>query len=188
MPLYKKICPKLHKLIIKLRNSNNVAANFNLFVNYVDEHIDLILKYNSRWLTSVVDTYADHGDEIERRNALLISTHVGLFRFSETCIASLEEMAVGYTELVMLKNKQISLTESRFMSLNIDKQDTLLNLQKRTLRALEPTPVLLRIYLELMSRMLSEGSLFCIFRNNSAMPERVFPEDALSMEDNHGVV
>lgn len=52
---------------------------------YVEKNIaSVCLHANLRWLASICDTYADHGDPIERRNALLVSVLVKMEKIAQT--------------------------------------------------------------------------------------------------------
>lgn len=61
--------------IIRLRRRTD--DDWTAFRNEVESNLDTILNhFDTRWLISVCDTYADHGDPVERRNAMLISLMV----------------------------------------------------------------------------------------------------------------
>jgi hypothetical protein len=63
----------LKLLIIRLRRQEENENDWNHFKQILEKNLDSILnsKIKPRWLVSFLDTYADHGDEIESRNALI---------------------------------------------------------------------------------------------------------------------
>jgi hypothetical protein len=73
-------------------------------------------------------------------------------------------------------------------ALNIDKQDTCLNLAKRLIRSLQIDPILLSLFQELMRRAKSNDNLIARFSQRSANPEWIFPENALQIADRFGIV
>jgi hypothetical protein len=79
-------------LIIRLRRAKS-NSDWLLFKFLVEKNIDIILNYrrprnrkglSPRWLISILETYVDHGDEIEASNALIVSTFHKNERFFAT--------------------------------------------------------------------------------------------------------
>lgn len=70
LPKHPNFFVRLKSYIIILRRNDDPHI-FELFKDAV-EHIDMS-QLNSRWLISIADTYIDHGNEIEKLTALLIS-------------------------------------------------------------------------------------------------------------------
>lgn len=69
---------RIKKYIVKLRRrTGNVEIAWTNFKKDIDDNIECICQHLPiRWLTSIVDTYITYGDEIEKRNAMLISLMV----------------------------------------------------------------------------------------------------------------
>lgn len=183
----------LRELIIELRNRRDIEENFSLFRSLVEERYFLILKeWNLRWLISICDTYADYGTPVERRNALLVSLFVNLFRIADTYLITqnytddhemIEILSQQQIPLSLLKNK-----ENGVMTLSLAKQDTCLNLAKRLDAMLEETPFFHAVYRKAVELFLKESPLLSGFAELSAQPERIFPKNALEMPDNYGVI
>lgn len=183
----KKLLNEVQGLIKNLRNNVDVESNLCKFKGVVDENSDEILKtFNLRWLISICDTYADYGNPIEQRNSLLISLFVNLIRVSDTYTLT---MNAGHSiEMIeKLKVQQIPLVGG-LVTLNIDKQDTCLNLSKRMNKLLPCTPFLFEVYRKASRELLMSDSLLKRFSNLSDRPGFVFPENALEIPDNYGVV
>ena len=63
---------RLKHHIIRLRRGR--GEDWPFFRQAIEQHRDCILEHlNSRWLISIVDTWADYGNPIERRNAMCLS-------------------------------------------------------------------------------------------------------------------
>jgi hypothetical protein len=63
---------RLKHHIIRLRRGRR--EDWPFFAKDVDEHLHEICDLvNTRWLVSILDTYADHADPVTRRNAMLVS-------------------------------------------------------------------------------------------------------------------
>lgn len=76
---------RLKVAIIRLRKGLDVEASWRQFHCDVQENMaDVIECANSRWLVSILDTYADFGDAEERRAALLVTLLVTFDRFEAT--------------------------------------------------------------------------------------------------------
>lgn len=73
IPEHDNLYVKLKSYIIILRRENNLSI-FKLFKHIVENNINIVLKLNSRWLISIADTYIDHGNDNEKKTALLISS------------------------------------------------------------------------------------------------------------------
>jgi len=177
----------LTPLIADLRNRRNPETTFSTFQTLMDAHADdLLASVSLRWLVSMCDTYADYGTPIERRNALLVSLFVNLIRVSDT-LRKAERREEIPAMIEVLKTTQLPLYDG-LKTLSLAKQDTCLNLAKRLIRVLQETPFFLAVYQKAVRESLAHDSLLGTFARLSAHPERVFPEDALTMADNYGVI
>jgi hypothetical protein len=71
--------------IVKIRRGVDPLTNLSMFFDmWMAETSFLCRQLNSRWLVSAVDTYADHGDEVERPTALMISGFFNAIKLSES--------------------------------------------------------------------------------------------------------
>ncbi len=60
-------------LISELRNGRETEIHWPELRKLIEEHREEVIRtFSVRWLKSICDTYADFGDPIERRDALLI--------------------------------------------------------------------------------------------------------------------
>lgn len=174
-------------LIKELRNSRDVQRNWLEMKNLIESNIEqIVLIFSTRWLISICDTYADYGDDVEKRNAFILSIFVNTIRIADT-MRCLFKGEMDPDRIQQLKSEQIQLYDG-LMTLHLDRQDTCLNLSKRMIRLLKTTPLFLRIYETLVKRALNSKNLLSDFASLSNMPERVFPLNALEMADNYGVL
>jgi hypothetical protein len=65
-------------LMVRLRRYSD-EQDFNLFKELINKNLSTILEsdekfLNIRWLISILETFVDHGDEVESRNALIAIT------------------------------------------------------------------------------------------------------------------
>ena len=143
----------------------------------------VLSSFSSRWLISICDTYADHAEDVQSRNAFLISILFNMIRVSDTLYESND---IRPDRLAAIRAGQLPLFDGLEI-LHLDKQDTCLNLAKRLTRSLQGDEVLYAIYIELLSRLRSHDNLLTRFASRSARPEWVFPENALEIADNYGI-
>lgn len=173
-------------IIRDIRRSRNLEINILAFHDLVDKRGDAVLSELSvRWLVSICDTLADHGNEIERRNALLVSMFINTLRMAEAVSAISGPFQPQ--RICEVKNSRVEFFDG-VMMFDIDRQDVYLNLCKRTVRALQETPFLLALWNEILGRIHKKDNAITRFRALSDMPERYFPLDPLAMPDNYGVV
>jgi hypothetical protein len=181
-----ELLESFRRLVVEIRNSRDLEDNLNLFFELVrSNQREILATFNIRWLVSICDTYADHGTEIERRNALLISMFVNMLRLAETYkLASgpLEEARLNKT-----RDQLVPLYEG-VSTFAIDRQDVYLNLSKRMARLLPDTPFLDAIWRVILKRLHSGNNVISQLRDLSRVPEPYFPDDPLTLPDNYGVV
>ena len=178
---------KIKPLIVELRNRRNTVDNWSTFKKQV--HLnkkEIISEFSCRWLISICDTYADYGNPVQSRNAFIISMFVNMIRVADTYRFTMTGEHDA-DKLNLMKSKQIELYDG-LMSLHIDRQDTCLNLSKRSLRLLKVTPLLFEIYIEIVNRLKTERTLIADFASLSSRPSFVFPVDANNIPDNHGII
>lgn len=80
-----EICHRHASLVVRIRRrieiESAVAEFFELWDSSADE---LAANLSSRWLVSACDTYADHGSEVQRATALMLSAIVNTIKLAET--------------------------------------------------------------------------------------------------------
>lgn len=81
-PLYRELI----ELVVRLRRFEGVAHGWPRFREIVETELSAFLfkEARERWLISVADTYADFGNPVEKRNALLITTFFNMMKFTES--------------------------------------------------------------------------------------------------------
>ncbi|MDO6536041.1 hypothetical protein [Alteromonas stellipolaris] len=173
-------------LIKKLRNSVDVSSNFSAFDDLVKSNIQFVVgNFNTKWLVSICDTYADFGNSEEKRNALYITWFVATLRLADT-VMLMHNSQLDTVQVTKLKTSRVPLYDG-LKTLHLDRQDTLLNLSKRTHRNMQTTPFLLDIFVAVTKRMKSSNHILLSFMEVTKRPSFVFPEAPLELYDNHGV-
>lgn len=176
---------EVRALIAEIRNRRDLECNLAALFGLISQRQEEILaSFSLRWLVSICDTVADHGSEIERRNALLISMFVNMLRLAETH-RYVSGPIIG-AQLDAARGDPIELYEG-VCTFSIDRQDVYLNLSKRMTRALASTPFLEAVWRTILSRLHACPNAISALRDLSTMPERYFPIAPLAMEDNYGV-
>lgn len=81
-----------------------------------------------RWLVSICDTIVDHGAEVERREAMLVSMFINMLR-----LAKVHRYLRGPIVPDRLAEARLGLIElyDGVCTFHIDRQDTFLNLSRR---------------------------------------------------------
>ncbi|MGV2123710.1 hypothetical protein ACQZ4R_11535 [Agrobacterium vitis] len=172
-------------LIRELRNSRDIERNWAEFSEIVELNQDrIVAEFSMRWLRSICDTYADFGPEPEMHNALKISMFINMVRLAET--ARFIRGPISPELLAQTRDERHPLYDE-LHTFSINKQDVFLNLSKRMARQMQEGALMWKIWREVLVRFQRNGSIIAEFQSLSAMPERYFPVDPLSMEDNYGV-
>lgn len=161
-PVYNTCELVLYKIkMIKLRR-NYSEFDWEWFKSFTEEHIDFILQnFNLRWLLSIVDTYADCGNETERCLAMLVDSFFTFekLRYTEMCIYDFNEKKE--------KNTYRSFFKNSLNSVILDQgDDTINNYFSRILRLLRKNTVLEKIFKKYMEYALSENSHFSVLQQH----------------------
>ncbi len=160
-------------LIIRLRRSNQ-KEDWALYKDLLEKNIDTILNdktliskkhkgFRLRWIVSLLETYVDHGNEIESRNALIAC----LFHKYEKMYATVLD-----NHILMKKNYDFNF-HKEISGLKIkDKPDLMQNLFRRIDISLKETPIILKIFKEIIHRISSEqDSILNFFMSNNNTKE-----------------
>lgn len=173
------------RLIAELRNRRDPKKNWTEFRNLIELHHELIVRtFSSRWLISICDTYADYAGDAQRRNALLISLFFNMIRVSDSLY---EDCDVREERIQQIREGWPPFYDE-LHAINIDKQDTCLNLAKRLIRQLKDDCILYDVFTELLRRAKNNDNLITRLARRSKKPEWFFPENALDIVDNYGVL
>ncbi|MFM9091257.1 MAG: hypothetical protein ACKOUK_05900, partial [Verrucomicrobiota bacterium] len=153
------VLPQLEALTIYLRRRVNPAATFLCLRQLVEGQLDSVIEQlDARWLVSICDSYADHGDPVEARNALLISTFLTWERLAATHArwADPSRTTARVERAIPAANHPLW---DGLVTVHLARGDTTCNLLARYTRLLSATPHLLRIWRELLRRIRTHDSI-----------------------------
>lgn len=150
---------QVKSMIASLRKKGQDPAMWEEFRSFVEANLsEICSKLDTRWLVSVCDTYVDHGDEISRRNALLVVQIANFEKLWATYLLmyDLEENPEKIRRLK--KNKVIPLWDGMY-SFNINHGDMTNNLFHRMDALMKSTPEIEAIYREILRRLKERGTV-----------------------------
>jgi len=149
---------EVEAMIKKLRRRKDGSNTWELFQSIVENNIDEICRsFNTRWLISICDTYADFGDPISRRNALLVVQTANFEKLWATYLL-MYDMKLSHQKVDALKkNKIIPLWDGMY-SFNINHGDMTNNFFRRVEAAMKETPVIKKIWDTVLLRLDQEGT------------------------------
>lgn len=141
---------------------------------YVEENVDaLCAETNLRWLASICDTYADCGNQLERRNAMLISVLIKMEKIAQTYA----HWRLGYPEKLgappIDSHRKIRLPEG-LSSFHLDIGDAPNTMFGRMADMISETPTLLKILDSVKTRLAASDS---ILGNLDKRHKHVFDND-----------
>lgn len=172
--------------IRRIRRGEDMSRNWTKLVRVVEANLEEIATtFSARWILSICDTYADHGEPVERRNALLISVFLNMIKFADT--SRLMRGPIDQAKLEELRSPDRPIVFSEMRCIHLGASDTLLNLSKRMTHHLAETPTLARLFRAVLEIVHATENSVTEFASVFGMPERVFPMDPLDMPDNYGV-
>jgi hypothetical protein len=150
-----KILAEIKPLIINLRRKKDTVKNWEIFKSIVFTKIDQIcLELDTRWLVSIADTFADYGNDIEKRNAMFISVVANFEKLWATNLL-MYDIAKNKDKLYELKrNKIIPLWDGMY-SFNINRGDMAPNLFARIALIMKDTPELECIFNMVIKRIVA---------------------------------
>jgi len=169
----KTIFKQIYKLIVELRNYRNVDENYDKFKRIVGDNIDEVTKFNVRWLVSVVDTFADFGNPVVKRNAFMISLFVNIVKIGDTVFWNREPHGkVGVVP-----------TFNGLNTVDFNGDNMLLNLSARLNRIMKETPVLWKIWQKIIRSFKTDGrtknaNFIKLFLDRYSKPEWFFEANA----------
>jgi len=154
-----RILAQLLPITLYLRRGLRPEASFRCLRQLVEGELAAVLRQlDSRWLVSICDSYADHGDPVSSRNALLISTFVTWERLAATH-ALWDRPDRGTLRVEGPPPADNLPLWDGLLTVHLRRGDTVNNLLVRSGRLLADTPHLLAIWRELLSRIRSHDTL-----------------------------
>src|SRR6056300_468971 len=158
-------CADILRAIVSCRvHNHDEIEQFNILHKAVIENLDdIIEKWNSRWMLSIIDTYADMGKSIERSNATLISHVFNSVRMFDSYLELCHNPSMD--EEYFQTIKQIPLWDG-FLTFNLRYGNTMENCFARIDGCLNNTPHLKRMYEELLTRMMQADNIFATLCKN----------------------
>ncbi len=149
----KLLTEKIKPLIVRLRRQDNVHENWPEFQELVTQNIEQIcLHFDTRWLVSVADTFADYGNNTEQRNALYISLIANFEKLWATNLL-MYDLKLNKERLSRLKNNEVIPLWDGMYSFNINRGDMTRNLFGRLFEFQAETPVLEKILMTVLTRL-----------------------------------
>lgn len=151
------------KLLIRLRRGQ--SEDWSIFKGIFERNITTMLSVmNSRWLLSIIDTYADYASDLECGNALAISNIFTLEKIHAT-----DNIIFNKT----LKVKQARMEQfplwDGLLTIRLNLDDMPRNFLLRNLTVLSKTPILKKIFIELFKRAYEskDFSINVLFNNST---------------------
>lgn len=137
-------------LIIRLRRQEKNQKDWEYFKNILEKNLKPILesKIKPRWLISFLDTYVDHGDEIESRNALIA---VSFYR-NEKFFSTITDYFELHKREIYKHNHHKSLAGMHIAG----KQDMAEILFKKINKKMQSTPIIWRIFQRIMKDIIKD--------------------------------
>lgn len=154
-----RILPQLEPLTIYLRRGARPASTFRCLRQLVEGNLPAVLEQlDSRWLVSVCDSYADHGDPLSARNALLISAFIAWERLAATHARWADPQRTTMRVDAPPPATNGPLWDG-LVTVHLRRGDTVNNVLIRYARMLAETPVLLAVWRELLARVRAHDSV-----------------------------
>ena len=140
----------LKLLIIRLRRQEDNKKDWELFKKILEKNLDDILssKIKPRWLVSFLDTYVDHGNEIESRNALIAINFYRNEKFFSTI-----------TDYFELNKREVYIHKHRksLCGMHISgKQDMAEILFKKINKKMQATPTIWKIFQRIIKDVMKD--------------------------------
>jgi len=146
---------RLKHRIIRLRRGN--TSDWPYFSSEVKNNVALICdSVNTRWLISILDTFIDYGDALEKSQALAIVTLVNWEKLAltqRTASGQYPESEPNKEGLDTIRNRHGILWDGMDCMLLEGKGDLLINLFKRIIATLKVQPLFLRLFETLFERI-----------------------------------
>ncbi len=143
----------LKTIIVQLRRHRNTDYAWKVVYNLVENNPEKICEVlNTRWLISIADTYADFGNDIEKRNALYI-TMLGNFEKLFQTRMLMYDLSLNPMKVEQLKHRKVVPLWDGMTSFNIQEGNMTNNMFYRIREMLKATPSLEVIFETIMQRI-----------------------------------
>ncbi len=144
---------KVKALIIQLRQKKDTDSSWKELRSLIECNLDRICRdLNTRQLVSVCDTYADYGDSVESRNALLVSTLANMEKTAQSFLLWRLNYSDAFDVPATHQPRKVPLWDG-MDSFHLEIGDVTNNLFARINRLMRATPVIEQIYRTVMGRM-----------------------------------
>lgn len=146
-----RVLYELVSLIIKIRRKNNLAQNVVTFTDLLGRYTNVIIdNADVRWLVSICDTIADHGDDIMKPRAMMIVNYVNMIKLNDTLLTIVKDPNIDGDKK---RNFKVSPTWAGLTSFDIEKGDMTKNMFRRLENVLKDTPLLKQIFLKIQNEV-----------------------------------
>ena len=140
-------------MITRLRRNGRNLELWNEFRSYIEANTPEVCRnLDTRWLVSVCDTYVDYGDELTRRNAMLVVQIVNFEKLWATYLL-MYDLHENPDKIRQIKNNKVIPLWDGVYSFNINHGDMTNNLFHRLDNLMQATPEIKAIYYEILKRM-----------------------------------
>ena len=160
-PAIQELDNDIMKAIVRCRRNWAPAENM-AYIDYVmTKHFDSHHKHhwNSRWLLSIVDTYAEDGKTpVERANALNITSIITHAKLLDSYLAMVNDPTFNREKFLANRGQQ-PLWDG-FLTVQLAYDDVFINFGNRLKSSLEKTPNLYKLFMELFKRMQESDSAY----------------------------
>jgi hypothetical protein len=165
---------ELIKLIQNLRRGDQLEQSKELFFKEVENNsAKWCNELTLRWLISIIDTYADHGTDIERSNALIVSTFANLIKIADTSLLLTHPDSSRLPRLL----QDVIYLYDEVNSLKITKDDMPNNLFYRISEVMRSTPAIEFYFEEIKKRLKKHSEMLKITQHNPKFWDKIFFED-----------
>ncbi len=149
----------IRPIIVNLRRGVEVEENWETFRSLVEGDTERLCSgLNTRWLISVCDTYVDLGNEMERRNAMLITVLVNMEKVGQSYVNWRVNYDAPFDVPPGNEPRKIKLWDG-MTSMHLVIGDVTNNMFRRMEMLLADTGHLLRIYHEVLSRIAEHDTI-----------------------------
>jgi hypothetical protein len=119
---------------------------------------DLLGSFSTRWLVSIADTFADHGSDSERANAMMVVILANVTKLAETERLILKDITVDFQQQEKYVTPGAPLWDG-MTSYALKQGDMPGNMWTRVRALMSETPTLSFIFETILSRMVANDTL-----------------------------
>lgn len=165
---------EIQGLIINLRKGKEKERNWSQFTELIENNlVEICQVLDTRWLISICDTYADYGDPVARRNAMLVVQTANFEKLWATHLLMYDLKLNEEKTEQLKKNKIIPLWDGMY-SFNINHGDMMNNFFARVDELMMDTPVINEIYKTVVQRIKENDT---VLANLNKYHKRLFEPD-----------